>query len=354
MSNQNTGIRFENQVFFIGIDVHKLSWTVTIRTNHMELKTYMMNPSPEELAKSLNRHYPGGVYKSAYEAGFCGFWIHKRLIENGIENIVVNAADIPTTHKEKVTKTDKVDSRKIAKKLEINDIKGIFIPTDSQQQIRSLCRLRHSATNHSTRLKNRIKGHLHFYGISTPSDEKKWSANFIRHLESLCEKNKPGAEYLLICLDELKEQRKRILHITRSLRKYVNESEKAKYIISCLRSIPGIGFVTAITLYTEIMDIHRFFTPDHLAAFVGLSPSGISSGENETITGLNPRRNRYLRHLIIEAAWIAVRHDPALLKSYTNLTKRMKNSKAIIRIARKLLNRIRFVWKQQQEYKCAA
>jgi transposase len=157
MSSNSTTINFENQVFYIGIDVHKRSWCVTIRSNHMVLKTFSMLPDTKKLVKHLNQNYPGGIYKSAYEAGYCGFWIHKQLVAAGVDNIVIHAADVPTTHKEKQTKTDKVDSRKIAKELENQNLNAIYIPSDSQQQIRSLCRLRHQAVKQSTRLKNRIK-----------------------------------------------------------------------------------------------------------------------------------------------------------------------------------------------------
>jgi transposase len=121
-------ISFENQVFYIGIDVHKRSWAVTIRMDGMVLKTYSMNPDPAELARSLKRNYPGGIYKTTYEAGFCGFWIHRDLLEHGIDNIVIHAADVPTTNKEKVNKTDKVDSKKLAKELENNNLNSIYVP----------------------------------------------------------------------------------------------------------------------------------------------------------------------------------------------------------------------------------
>jgi transposase len=172
MSNKCTTISFENQVFFIGIDVHKRSWSVTIRMNGMELKTFSMQPGPAELASFLRKNYPDGIYKSAYEAGFCGFKIHYDLIENGIENVVVHAADIPTTNKEKVTKTDKVDSRKIAKELEHNNLNCIYIPSKDHQQIRSLCRHRYQSAKDCTRIKNRIKGMLNFYGVKLPSNEE--------------------------------------------------------------------------------------------------------------------------------------------------------------------------------------
>ena len=66
----------------------------------------------------LTRSYPGAEYHSVYEAGFCGFWIHERLTALGIDNIVVNPADVPTKSSEKLRKTDTVDSGKLARSLQ--------------------------------------------------------------------------------------------------------------------------------------------------------------------------------------------------------------------------------------------
>jgi transposase len=141
---------------------------------------------------------------------------------------------------------------------------------------------------------------------------------------------------------------------TRLLRKYVKENARLHKIVKeDLLSIKGIGFVAAITLYTEVIDLNRFPKLDHLCAYVGLIPSIYGSGDKETEHGLTSRRNRYLRYLIIEAAWVATRKDPALTLAFAELTKRMKKQDAIIRIAKKLLNRIRYVWQNQATYKMA-
>ena len=86
---------FAGQDFYVGIDGHKRQWNVTIRLQHMELKNFSMNPSAKELADHMNRIYPGGTYHSCYEAGFCGFHIHKDLTGYGFDNSVVNPADVP-------------------------------------------------------------------------------------------------------------------------------------------------------------------------------------------------------------------------------------------------------------------
>ena len=345
---QKTQENFQGQTFFIGLDVHKKQWTVTIRTQRLALKTFSMNPSPEELHRYLQRTYPGGRYQSVYEAGFCGFWIHQELVRLGIENMVIHPPDVPTSHKEKQAKSDPRDSRKLSRELENHSLTGIYVPSEASQQLRSLCRLRERHVRSLTRVKNRIKGHLHFYGIPIPSHQKMthWSGKFVRWLNTIQFSSPPATDYLRLCVLELEGHRRRLVEIMRLLRQYCRQEEH-KEPMRWLMSVPGIGWVLAVTLYTELITMDRFPSLDRLASYVGLVPSVTSSDEHETDHGLTCRHNQYLRHLLIEAAWVAVRKDPTLLHSFTQLTRRMGKKQAIVRIAKKLLNRIRAVWKHQ-------
>lgn len=353
MQGQNSQLDFTGQDFFIGLDVHKRNWTTTIRLNGMLLKTFTMNPSPKELANYLRSHYPDGNYHSVYEAGFCGFWIHRQLRELGINNIVINPADVPTTHKEKVNKRDKVDSRKLARELENNSLEAIYVPDEFHEQFRGLVRYRYRLIKRQIQMKNRIKAHLHLHSIELPARDEMshWSGAFIKWLESLEFSYCFGKDYLCLCLEELKEVRQRLANVVRLLRAYVKaHPDLNRIILQCIGSVPGIGFISALTFYSEIIDIHRFRKLDNLCSFIGLVPSVSSSDENERVGGLTPRRNRYLRYLIIEASWIAVRTDPALTLAFNELSKRMKKQDAIIRIAKKLVNRVRYVWRTQTCY----
>ena len=98
------------------------------------------------------------------------------------------------------------------------------------------------------------------------------------------------------------------------------------------------------------MTLSRFRNLDKLSSYVGLVPGEYSSGERETTTGISKRRNPFLRGVIIECAWVAVRKDPALLLAFERLCTRMPKHQAIVRIAHKLLNRIRYVLKHQADY----
>jgi transposase len=346
-------IDYTNQDFFLGIDVHRKSWKVTVRTNGMELKTFSMSPSVEQLCCYMHKRYPGGNYHSVYEAGFCGYWIDRELKRYGFNNIVINPADVPTTQKEKSTKTDKVDSRKLARHLENESLRGIYVPDEFCQQLRSLCRLRFKLVQSQTRVKNRIKGHLAFYGytIADHDEMSHWSWGFIRWLKSLEFSYAMGRDYLRLCIEELEGHRRRLVEVVRLLRRYCREYGIWEQIKD-LRRVPGVGFVTAMTLYAELMEMSRFRSLDHLASYVGLVPSVSASGERESSRGLSFRRNRYLRYLLIESAWVAVRKDPALGYVFSQLTRRMGKHKAIVRIAKKLLSRIRHVWKHKEAYAC--
>ncbi|MHC4547064.1 MAG: IS110 family RNA-guided transposase [Planctomycetota bacterium] len=344
MLNKVNQLDFEKQPFFIGLDVHKKSWTVTIRSNNMHLKTFSMNPSAPELSCFMKKHYPGGLYKTVYEAGYCGFWIHKQLEELGFNSIVINPADVPTTHKEKSNKRDKVDSRKLSRELENGSLQGIYIPDEFHQQLRTLCRLRYRINQNQTRVKNRIKGLLSFYGISLPPKREMghWSKAFIVWLQSLEFSYPLGKESLRFYIEELLEHRKRLAEVIRMLRKNINQYELSQ-LISYMRSVPGIGFVTASTMYCELIDINRFYSLDRLASFVGLVPSVTASSDQEYDHGLTFRYNRHLRYLLVEAAWTAIRTDPVLTHKFSQLTRRMTKQE-------KLLNRVRYVWKHQQRY----
>lgn len=142
---------FTNQTICMGIDVHKKSWTITIMFQRMLLKTFTMNPEPKELLRYLHKNYPGAKYKSVYEAGFCGYWIDRILSSNGTENIIVNPGDLSTKNNEKRRKTDKIDSRKLARELQSGTLEGIYIPSEEDESLRVLNRLRMQLTKDQAR-----------------------------------------------------------------------------------------------------------------------------------------------------------------------------------------------------------
>jgi transposase len=136
----------------------------------------------------------------------------------------------------------------------------------------------------------------------------------------------------------------------RSAMKDLSLTARYQARMKVLRSVPAIGPIAAMTLLTELGDISRFKSLDQLSSYCGLTPNTYSSGMTERVTGLSRRGNPIVKTILIECAWLAVRKDPALLLYYKQLLPRMVATKAIIKVARKLLNRIRFVLKTNAEY----
>ncbi|KAA6309706.1 hypothetical protein EZS27_038857 [termite gut metagenome] len=97
MHIQSNQLNFAGQNIYIGIDVHLKSWSVTILTETLHHKTFLQPSNPSVLVSYLKHNFPGGIYHSAYEAGFSGLWVHYELTNMQINNIVVNPADIPST-----------------------------------------------------------------------------------------------------------------------------------------------------------------------------------------------------------------------------------------------------------------
>ncbi len=350
-TSERRTLDFTNKNIFIGIDNHKKNWKVNILCESIDHKTFTMNPEPEILNKYLLKNFPQGNYFSAYEAGYCGFWAHEQLEQLGIKSIVVNPADVPTMDKERRTKNDKVDCRKIARCLRSGELMSIYTPSREVQEDRTLLRLHIQLAKEQTRIKNQIKSILGFYGI-TISEEKavsNWSRAFIKWLETIEFKTESGRLALDIQIERLLSTRKTIASLVIQIR-HLSKTDRYRELSELLISICGIGTLTAMHFLVEIVDINRFKNLDELASYIGLSPGEHSSGEKIVIGKMTKRGKSHLRYLLIEASWIAIRKDPALMMAYTDYKKKMIAQKAIIKIARKLLNRIRFVLKNKQRY----
>lgn len=352
--NENS---FNGQSFYVGIDYHKKSWKVTILGEKYEHKTMSQNPDPKILANYLKRNFPGGTYHAVYEAGFGGFNGCRKLRKLGVNCIVIHPADVPTNQKERLQKTDKADSRKLARSLRSGEFDAIHIPDRKLEADRALVRQRFRLVKDISRTKNRVKSLLLQFGINIPErftshQTRHWSKIYLNWLKEL-----PIEEGSLkhsldnyIRIGEI--QRKELLTINRQIKK-LSETEDYRNNCRLLLGIPGIGIITAMTLLVELGDIKRFKRLDDLCNYVGLVPSMHGSGEKMETGKMVKRGRKALKIMLIEASWQAVRKDPALMMKFNELTKTMKKNKAIIRIARKMLSRIRHVLVHQEEYELA-
>lgn len=345
---------WQGQKLSIGLGVHKKSWKVTIMGPSYEHKTFSQDPDPEKLAAYLHKNFPGGEYYSVYEAGFSGYWASKQLKAYGINNIIVNAADVPTKHKERDNKNDIIDSRKLARSLQSQDIHGIYEPSEYCLSVRQVLRQRAQIVKELVREKNRMKSFFAFIGKSIPlnfsqAETRQWSRRYIRWMEGLDFEdigNKIAMDSKIRIVQTL---RKELLEINRQIRK-LSQELYYKQDVESLISIPGIGLITAMLFLTELDRITRFETFNQLNKYVGFLPSIKGSGERELTGRLTIRGQNRIKEKLIESSWVLIGKDPAMMLKFEQLTKRMEKNKAIIRIARKLLSRVRHILITKEPY----
>lgn len=344
-------LSFEGQTIFCGLDVHKKSWRVNVRSQEFELEDYSQDPDEESLLNHLRKRYPGAAFKVAYEAGFCGFTLQRSLTKNGINCIVVNPSDVPSSDKEKKRKNDTIDARKISRQLAREALEPIYIPAIVMEHVRTLVRQRSRLVRDQTRCKNRIWHLLMFSGLQLDADKPKqhWSRVFIQKLQQLPCGSEPLRQALSIAVEEYLQVRKLLSQATKQIRA---TGQQAPFVViqNLLQSIPGIGVVNAMIIMTELQDIHRFKTLDKLCSYAGIVPDTSSSGEQERVKQITHRSNHYLRPAIVESSWVIIRKDPAMLMLYKKYCSTMIPNKAIIKISRHLLSRIKHVWANQVKY----
>ena len=346
---------FENQTVYVGLDIHKRSWNVAIFLNDQYVRNIHQPPQPQALHHYLRHNYPQAKYVCAYECGKFGYWIHRQFSSLGVECLVLNPADIPSSQKDEVYKTDYRDARGIGQALCSGQLKTIYVPHEDQEADRHLIRQRKKIWRDLVRCKNRIKGFLDYKGIEVPSqyDNANWSRNFINWLKRMEFQHPSNRVTLNYLLTEMELLRKELLSISNAVRKLMR-TKKYNKLYYLLRTVTGIGPLTAAALITEIGDMKRFKNFYHLNSFIGLLPMEHSSGEREAKGRITVRKHRQLRSDLIECAWTAKRTDPALALYYSEQIKKGKNGKAaIVKVARKLLSRIRYVWLSGEGYQTA-
>ena len=338
---------------FIGLDVHKTKWSVSIYEGQFHLKTYSMEADVKQLLRKLKMAYPCCKVKLCYEAGFSGYWLQRVLEESGYECIVVNAADIPTSQYNKRRKSDKLDSKHLGLMLSRGLLEGIYVPSHEQEQIRELVRLRLSISKDKRREMNRIRAYVNRHGLELPSDlasRSLWTKRGHSWLKEMGEKH-----YVLKKLYEgyeFKEAEEK--QIGARLREQIKQSTYEQ-IYEVLMSIPGIGWCTASMLIGELGSMERFRKVDQLASYCGLVPDVRSSADKVKVLGVTSRGNKRLRTALIEAAWVAQRVDHKLNRVYLHsLDQGKAKQSAIVKVARKLLARMRAIWIKQQKYEAAA
>lgn len=334
---------------FIGMDIHKKSWSVHIRTDLFDHKGFSMPADAEKLWEYVSHHFAGYEVSLTYEAGCCGFSAARYFLSVGWQVKVVNPGDVPRSDKQQYQKTDKLDCRNLCKQLQQDQLQGIYIPPEKMEQLRSLLRQRNQVVKQMRKAKSHIKSMLLFHGIIVPVeyDNANWSKDFIKWLTNIKWEHTTGAACLQSKLRILALLNSEYQQTSNELRAYCRKHYTKDYYL--LKSIPGVGGILAAAILSELGDIRRFTNEKAFSNYIGLVPSIHQSSETDNKKGISPRCKALLRSYLIESSWVAIRTDPQIQAYYRKHVGRNPKN-VIVKVAHKMCRRILSVIKNETPY----
>lgn len=286
---------------------------------------------------------PEARVRSCYEAGRDGFWLHRWLIAQGIDNIVVDSASIEVNRRARRAKTDRLDGDKLLSMLiryyadEPRVWSVVRVPTleeeDARRAHRELGRLGHERTAHI----NRIRALLVLNNLRVKYvGGRLWQRWWTGHAQELAPRMRAEIERESERLFLVKKQMDTIEAAQRQSVAAGSEPQVAR-----LAQLRGIGMSSGWVLAKELFGWRRFRNRREVAGCLGLTPSPYASGESETEQGISKAGNRRVRALMVELAWSWLRYQPQselsqwFARRFASGGKRMRRV-GIVALARRL------------------
>lgn len=336
---------YTGKTIFVGMDVHKNTYSVTAICDGAIVKRDTLKADPNALIVYLKKRFGSGKIKTAYEAGFCGFHLHRTLEEAGIENIVVHAAGIETSNSR--VKTDKRDSLKIAAHLSEGKLRSVYIPTVEQEDNRTVTRLRDTFSKERSRIGNQIKSLLFLHGLIGAYNKKRVSLKWIKSLSQL--EMMPGVRFSIEAFAKMwLEFDAKIKEIDKEIKK---QAVKDEAIDMTYQSASGIGDTSARVLANELGNLQQFMNERQLFSYIGFTPSEHSSGEHTKQGHITKQGKPIVRKILVQSAWVAIRYDKELQSIYEKIAAKSGAKRAIVAVARRLIGRIRACFRTGELYK---
>lgn len=287
---------------------------------------------------------------SCYEAGRDGFWIHRALTADGIENFVLDSASIEVSRRKKKVKTDRVDVIALLRLLmrymngEKEALHAIRVPTVEAEDQRRLNRERDRLIKergaHSARMKSLLV--VHGIRLEKMTDlplflptAKAAVTGYDLPVDLKAELEREYARYDL-ANKQIKKLEKLQIERTEA------EGVPATRNIQHLRSLKGVGWQSSWILCMEFFNWREFKNAKQVGACAGLTPTPYDSGDSTREQGISKAGNKRVRKLMVELAWLWVRYQPGskltlwFQKRFGSGGKRMRRI-GIVALARKLL-----------------
>lgn len=316
----------KNTTKFIGLDVSKEKIAVGIADAGREAPRFWGNirHTREAVRKLMEQLGTPEELVVCYEVGPTGYELQRWLDAMGIDCTVIAPSLIPTRAVDQV-KTDRRDALRLAQLHRAGELTAVSIPTEEDEALRDLVRVREDAKEDLLRARHRLSKFLLRHDIQ-PHGMKNWSTKHRAWLKTLKFEKSTLRVVFEEYMDVLGSIDARIKRIETEIHREAVESEHAP-VIQALQTLRGVAEITATTLVAEIGSFLRFPHPRQMMAYAGLVPRESSTGESRWQGEITKMGNAHVRRVVVEAAW-SYRYKPALKGE---LLKRQEGQPATVR-----------------------
>lgn len=326
----------EQNITVIGLDVSKkvLAMAVLPPGTDRIRENKMIENHPKIVEKEVRRLAAGGPVVVVYEAGPCGYPIHRQITQMGYRCAVIAPGLIPVRPTDRV-KTDRRDAEKLARLYRAGELTEIRIPTREEEAARDLVRVREDVLADRLRARHRLSKFLLRQGRAV-GQTKAWGIAHHLWLKAQRFEWKPLQQTFEACVRSCEEAQARLDTLDQQVE---DMAQQQPYRISVryLRCLKGIDTLSALTIVVETQDFRRFETAAAFMSFTGLVGSEHSSGEKVWRGSITKAGNAHLRRVLVESAWCN-RHGTVVSRE---LAIRRKGCPApVLQIARKAQDRL--------------
>ena len=288
---------------YVGMDVHKETIAVAVAEAGGGEVRYVgeIANRPEAIQRLVKQLRKGDAQLLfCYEAGPCGYGIHRQLTELGWDCQVVAPSLIPRKAGDRV-KTDRRDSLSLARLHRAGELTAVWVPDEAQEALRDLTRAREDMKHLQRQAKQRLLAFLLRHGQSY-GGKGNWTQAHYRWLEDL-KLSQPVQQIVFQeYVDTVRMLSQRVTALDQQMADAAAKSVLWP-VIEALMALRGVSLLTATTIVAEIGDLQRFASAPQLMAYLGLVPSEHSSGNSKLRGSITKTGNGHVRRVLVEAAW---------------------------------------------------
>jgi transposase len=298
------GTGLMEDITFVGLDVHKATVAVAVaeggRAGEVR-RVGVVENRPAVLAKLADRLAKDGRYLSfCYEAGPCGYGLHRLLTARGHTCTIAAPSLIPVRAGDRV-KTDRRDAMMLAKLHRAGELTSVWVPDAAHEALRDLVRARATASRMLTKCRQHLQAFLLRQGRIYSGKSTRTLA-WRRWLTTI-RFDYPAQQIVLQdYIHAVEDAEARVAGLTRQIEE-LTPSWSLAPLVRAFQAMRGVAFIVAVTIVAEVGDFTRFANPRQLMAYLGLVPSEHSSGSSVRRGGLTKTGNVLARRALIEAAW---------------------------------------------------